>query len=60
MQIKLGLVLLLIAYHFWCSRLVKDLARDEINHGHKWYRWFNEFPTVVLFSVVLLVVLRPF
>jgi len=60
MQIKLGLVLLLVAYHFWCSRLVKDLARDEINHGDKWYRWFNEFPTVVLFSVVLLVVLRPF
>ena len=60
MQIKLGLVLLLIVYQLWCSRLVKDLAADEINHGHRWYRWFNEFPVVVLFPVVLLVVFRPF
>ena len=60
MQVKLGLVLLLIMYQYWCSLLVKDFARDEINHSHVWYRWFNEFPTVILISVVLLVVLRPF
>jgi putative membrane protein len=60
MQIKLGLVLLLAIYHFWCSRLVRDLAADEINHSHKWYRWLNEFPTLILIAVVLLVVLRPF
>ena len=60
MQIKLGLVLLLLIYQFWCALLVKDLARDEINHSHQWFRWFNEFPTVILVSVVLLAVLRPF
>jgi len=60
MQVKLGLVLLLIAYHFWCSRLVKDLADDKINHTHVWYRWFNEFPVLILIPVVLLVVLKPF
>ena len=60
MQVKLGLVLLLIMYQYWCLLLVKDFARDEVNHSHVWYRWFNEFPTVILISVVLLVVLRPF
>jgi putative membrane protein len=60
MQIKLGLVLMLVVYHIWCSRLVSDLASDQINHSHTWYRWLNEFPTLILISVVLLVVFRPF
>lgn len=60
MQIKLGLVVLLTIYHIWCSRLVLDLAKDQINHNPKWYRWLNEFPTLILVAVVLLVVLRPF
>ncbi len=59
MQIKLGLVVLLTLYHFWCAGMVKRFARDKIDHGHKWYRWFNEFPTLILISVVLLVVLKP-
>ncbi|MFV2090499.1 MAG: protoporphyrinogen oxidase HemJ [Pseudomonadales bacterium] len=60
MQIKLGFVILLTLFHAWCWRLVKDFARNEINHGHRWFRWFNEFPTVVLIAVVLLVILKPF
>lgn len=60
MQLKLGLVLLLLAYHFWCFRLVRDLAADEINHSHVWFRWYNEVPVLILIPVVLLVVLKPF
>ena len=60
MQLKLGLVLLLTLYHFWCARIVRELARDQVNHGHVWYRWFNEFPTLVLFAVIILVVIKPF
>ncbi|HVB47731.1 MAG TPA: CopD family protein, partial [Burkholderiales bacterium] len=29
-------------------------------HGHVWYRWFNEFPALILVAVVILVVVKPF
>lgn len=60
MQLKLLLVFSLIVFHVQCWRLVKAFARDEVRHGHKWFRWFNEFPTVVLMGTVLLAVLKPF
>jgi putative membrane protein len=37
-----------------------DFRRDRNTKSHRWYRWFNEFPTLVLFGTVLLVVLKPF
>ena len=60
MLAKLALVALLMAYHFWCSLLVKQFARGEVSHGHVWFRWFNEVPALLLIAIVLLVVLKPF
>lgn len=57
---KLALVALLIAYHLWCYRLLRDFAAGRNRHGHVWYRWFNEVPVVILLATVLLVVLKPF
>jgi putative membrane protein len=46
-------------YHLWCGKLMFDF-RDERNaRSHVWFRWFNEFPVVILFAVVLLVVFKP-
>lgn len=59
MQLKLLLVASLVYFHWQCVRLVAAFARDEIRHGHKWFRWFNEYPTLVLIATVLLVVLKP-
>lgn len=59
MQIKLLLVLSLVGFHLHCICLVKAFARDEVRHSHKWFRWFNEFPTLVLIGTVLLAVLKP-
>ncbi len=56
---KLALVALLVAYHLWCGKLLFDFRHDRNPHGHAWYRWFNEFPVIVLIAVVLLVVLKP-
>ncbi|MGA0344195.1 MAG: TIGR00701 family protein, partial [Arenicellales bacterium] len=34
--------------------------KEERNtHGHVFYRWFNEFPVLILIAAVLLVVLKP-
>jgi protoporphyrinogen IX oxidase len=57
---KLALVALLAGYHLWCWRLLKDFAAERNRRSHIWFRWFNEIPTVILFAVVLLVVLKPF
>jgi putative membrane protein len=59
MQLKLLLVASLVYFHWQCACLVAAFARDEIRHGHKWFRWFNEYPTLVLIITVLLVVLKP-
>src|SRR5262245_7080717 len=57
---KLGLVAVLIGYHLWCGQLVSDFKLDRNKHSHVWYRWFNEFPVVVLIAVVILAVVKPF
>jgi protoporphyrinogen IX oxidase len=57
---KLVLVGLLVAYHVYCGKLVNDFARGKNQHGHVWYRWFNELPVIVLFIIVILVEVKPF
>ena len=57
---KLALVALLVGYHFWCYRLMRDFAAGRNRHGHAWFRWFNEVPVVLLIGTVVLVVLKPF
>lgn len=60
MHAKLALVIILIGYHIWCGKLVRDFQRDRNRHSHVWYRWFNEFPVLILVGAVILVVVKPF
>ncbi len=57
---KLLLVAVLVVYHAWCARLLIDFRKDQNRHSHVWYRWFNEFPVVILVAIVFLVVMKPF
>ncbi len=58
-QYKLVLVLLLIAYHYWTWILLREFARDRNIHTHRWYRVFNEVPSLLLIGIVLLAVAKP-
>lgn len=60
MHAKLALVGLLIAYHLYCGKLVKDFAEQRNRRSHIFYRWFNEAPVLILSAVVILVVVKPF
>lgn len=60
MHAKLAIVLLLLAYHHLCGRLLKRLQQGEDAHSHVWFRWFNEAPVIGLFIAVILVVVKPF
>ena len=57
---KLLCVAVLIVYHIWCGKLLTDFREERNRHSHVWYRWFNEFPVLILVAVVFLVVMKPF
>ena len=57
---KLALVVVLIAYHIYCGKLLTDFKHDRNQHGHVFYRWLNEFPVLILAAVIILVVVKPF
>jgi putative membrane protein len=60
LDFKLALVALLVAFHIYCGWLMLEFRRDRNRHGHRYYRWLNEVPTVVLVVVVILTVVKPF
>ena len=60
LKIKLLLILPLVAYHFYCGRIIKQLKTNPQLRSHTWFRWFNEIPVLILFAVVLLAVAKPF
>lgn len=60
LHVKLALVAILVVYHGWCARLVRDFKHDRNSRSHVWYRWFNEFPVLLLVAIVILVVRKPF
>ena len=60
MHAKLLLVLILVIYHLYCGKLLKDFEHDRNRYSHVFYRWFNEFPVLILFAVIVLVVVKPF
>ncbi|MBM5457590.1 protoporphyrinogen oxidase HemJ [Pseudomonas sp. P66] len=60
MHAKLTLVILLIGYHHMCGAQLKRFARGENTRSHVFYRWFNEVPVLILLTIVILVVVKPF
>ncbi len=56
---KLLLVAMLWAYHLVCGHFVKVFASQHNQKSARFFRIFNEVPTLLLVSIVLLVVLKP-
>jgi putative membrane protein len=57
---KIALVVILIVYHFYCGKFLNDFKHDRNRHSHVFYRWFNEFPVLILIGTTILVELKPF
>ncbi len=57
---KMALVLAMSAFHGNLSKWRKDFAADANTRPAKFYRLANEFPTVLMALIVLLVILKPF
>lgn len=58
MQVKLAFVLVLILYQLKCHRIFKQLQNGVVKHSSNYMRLFNEVPTIILFAVVFLVILK--
>ncbi|MEQ8960524.1 MAG: CopD family protein, partial [Coleofasciculus sp. C2-GNP5-27] len=58
MHAKLAFVLVLLAYHFYCGRLMRRLASGDCQWTGQQFRALNEAPTVLLVAIVLLAVFK--
>lgn len=59
MHAKLVLVAILWVYHLYCGRLLYQFKHEQNRLSEKFYRFFNEIPTVLLIAIVILAVVRP-
>lgn len=57
---KLSLVLLLLIYHGFCGRFMREFQRGENHRSSRFFRIFNELPVLALIAIVILVVVKPF
>jgi putative membrane protein len=60
LHVKISLVLLLLAYHGYCFKLVRDFQQDKNTRSGKFYRLFNEITVFILLGIVILVYVKPF
>ena len=59
MKIKIGLVLILTAYHFYLLIFLKDFQYNNNTKSSKFFRIINEVPTILLIIIIFVVVFKP-
>jgi putative membrane protein len=52
--------LLLAGYNAYCFVILRQFRAGRNPHSHVWFRYFNEFPTLLMFATVFVAVFRPF
>ncbi len=57
---KLTLVAILIGYFFSMGHYYKKLLADDCNKSGKFFRYYNEAPTILLLLIVAMVIVKPF
>lgn len=58
--VKLTMVMILIGYHFYCGKLLKDFKAGQNIRDHKFYRIVNEIPVIPLVVIIIMVIVKPF
>ena len=59
MQIKTISVILLTYYHFTLGKYLNDFAVDNNQKSSKFFRIYNEIPTIILIVVIFVVIFKP-
>lgn len=58
MHVKLGFVIALLAYHFICQRIMKQLRNGIFHYSSNQLRLWNEVATILLVAIVFSVILK--
>ncbi len=59
LHIKLTAVTLMIIYHLSLNRYRKQLAQGSCTKSGKFFRFYNEIPTLLMIVIVIMVVIKP-
>ena len=59
LNLKLLCVTLVIFYHILCLKHLINFKHKMNKRSHIYFRWFNEFPVLLLILIVILVVIKP-
>ena len=59
MQIKMIAVVILTYYHFTLGKYLNDFAINNNKKTSRFFRIFNEIPTIVLIVVIFVVIYKP-
>ena len=59
MLLKLLFVIILTFYHFYLGKLLAQFKIDGNRHSHKFYRYINEIPTILLILIIFVVIFKP-
>jgi putative membrane protein len=60
LQAKFALVVAMSGVHGLYGRWVRQFAADANTHSARFYRAWNEVPTVLMVAIVILAVVKPF
>ena len=59
MQIKIISVVIMTYYHFTLGKYLNDFAIDNNQKTSRFFRIYNEIPTVILIVVIFVVIFKP-
>ena len=59
MILKLVFVILLTIYHFYLGSILNQFKLNLNEHSHKFFRYINEIPTILLILIIFLVIFKP-
>ena len=59
MILKLIFVVILTLYHSYLGRILGQFKSDQNKHSHKYYRFINEIPTLLLILIIFVVIFKP-
>ena len=59
MQVKIVAVIILTYYHFTLGKYLSDFATDSNKKTSRFFRIYNEIPTIILIVVIFVVIFKP-
>ena len=59
MILKLVFVILLTIYHFFLGSILNQFKLNLNEYSHKFFRYINEIPTILLILIIFVVIFKP-